>query len=727
MEAITTTHSKINFNPSQLQAISHRGNPLLLVAGAGSGKTATLVGRVVDIIRAGTSPDRILMLTFTNKAAKSMIRRAEKALLEQGIEQNAYAEEKEIFAGTFHSVAYRFLHRFGTSSGFFRGNAVLGEYQTKRLWDKIYFAIPQDRRRWLFRFKLGGASELSAWHGKFMSGEYPSIGEFIQETPLAQKWEEIHPGIVARSFEQYKEFKHELKGMDFDDILILAVRMLEHQEILKQIRPRFEHILVDEYQDTSLLQARFLKLLAGNGQNLVVVGDPKQSIYHFLSARVTNITRFHESYPDATTLPLMENYRSNRHILDFANQILEGSQEVENLRLLPTKEDGEKPHIHKYGSDRMEARGLMRDIREALKTTPPGEIAVLSRLSSLTYRLERELIAAEIPYVKVGGLKLMNKSNIRQFIAFLEIAINRYNWLAWETILPMIPLIGAELTQTLIQDMRNFPEWTWDNPPPVSLGSGKRWKSFKAFWETMRKTEDVKALDTQDALDKAFKIFRDIYTRYWESTSEKDREKLELNESEEEEDNEESSSLEERLKEIHSYIVEMAASRGDFISNFLDKFKLDDSINQKPQGDQITLSTIHSAKGLEWDVVLVTGVEEGSLPVGGRSYGTPRANFRSAESDAEEVDVPNVTPWQEAPYIEEERRLFYVACTRAKKLLHVTYASQRRGMGRKDSRFLEKLKPAGALVGTVEGNYSIFTLEKMRTEEEMTNRFKDSE
>jgi DNA helicase-2/ATP-dependent DNA helicase PcrA len=710
----------MRFNPSQTEAIQHRGGPLLIVAGAGSGKTATLVGRVASLVSEGVDPDRILMLTFTNKAAKSMIARAGKALKEKGWEADPLLGDKEICAGTFHSIGYQFLHRFGTPAGYFRGQHVLGEYQTTRIWEKIYFSIPKDRRKWLYRFKLGNAYELSSWFSQFVTGPWNGdLDEFIRNQPLAQKWEEIFPGVLAKSFQAYREFKKELHGFDFDDILITAAGMLEQPQILKQVRQKFDHILVDEYQDTSALQARFLQLISPEGNNLVVVGDPKQSIYAFLNAEVTNITRFHEVYPSARVLPLLSNYRSNEAILQFANHILEGNEEVENLHLQATKDFGIKPHIHKYGSDRMEARGMIRDIKDALVANiPPSEIAVLTRISSITYHLERELLEAGIPYVKVGGLKLLNKRNIRQFIAFLELSLSRFNWLAWETILPMVPLIGEELAQVIIGDMRKMPEWDWDSPPPVSLGSGKRWHSFRKFWKQMSQVKDLGTLDLHQAVQQAFKIFTPIYQDYWSIASDEEKRDNKFSE-ESEEESAESDTLESRLQEIHEYIVEMTTSRGDYLATFLDKFKLDDSLNQQKHEEKITLSTIHSAKGLEWDVVLIGGVEEGTLPISGRTYGTPR-NVMPSDNEQEE-EVPEISPWQEEAYIEEERRLFYVACTRAREKLHISYCSQRRGMGRKDSRFLKHLKPPGATSGTVEGPRSTFTLEKMRTDEEIAS------
>lgn len=704
---------KLIYNESQLEAINHSGPPLLIVAGAGSGKTATLVGRVTNLVKQGVSPDRILMLTFTNKAAKNMVQRSAKFLQEANLQIDP---KNVICAGTFHSIAYQFLHRFGTPAGYFRQEYVLGEYQTKRIWEKIYNSLDKRTRSIIFRYRLGNTAELTAWHSRLMTGGQ-SLEDELETNQLMQQWEAVQPGVISHCFLKYKEFKRDLHGMDYDDILLKCIRMFEFPELLNPIISQFDHMLVDEYQDTSKLQAGFLKKLSPDGNNLVVVGDPKQSIYHFLSAEVTNLTKFDDVYPNAKEIQLLANYRSYGNILAMANQILEGSQEVANLHLAATKDQGFKPHIHKYGSERMEARGLLRDIQKALETTPPGEIAVLSRLSSLTFSLERSLVEEGIPYVKVGGLKLMNKLNIRQFIAFLEVALDRYNWLAWETMLPMIPLIGKELTNILVSDLRAIPEWEWNTPPPISLGSGKRWQAFQVFWNKIKKVAGLKELPIQEALDEAFDIFKDIYSDYWEYAPLEERQ----GKSEEEEEEEmvygskEEATMEERLAEIRAYIVEMTHHRTEFLASFLDKFKLDDSMNQIQEEEKITLSTIHSAKGLEWDVVFVTGLEEGSLPVAPRSYGERRSNAQEDEYDQSDLVI---SPFRRHPYMEEERRLFYVACTRAKRELHITFSSQRRNMGRKESPFLKRFKPKGAVSGTTEGDLATFTLEKMQTEEE---------
>jgi DNA helicase-2/ATP-dependent DNA helicase PcrA len=397
--------------------------------------------------------------------------------------------------------------------------------------------------------------------------------------------------------------------------------------------------------------------------------------------------------------------------------------EVENHQLMGVTMGGQKPRIHKYGSDRMEARGIVRDIKLYLtKGIKPGEIAVLSRTSAITYTLERELTAEQIGYIKVGGLKLMNKLNIRQYIAFLELILDRFNWLAWETLFMMIPGIGDDLTALLVQDFRAIPNWGWENPPPVSLGSGKRWKAFQVFWEDMSKVSKLKGLDLQSLLNESFDIFSKIYTRYFNVASEDERQGKvkELFEQDTLEYGSAQADLETRLQEIKDYIVNLTYHRTEFLEQFLDQFKLDDSINQlNTEESKITLSTIHSAKGLEWEVVFVIGLENGNIPPAPRVYGKLRSGIIvPIQTDVENQDKKKIALFIEHPYLEEEKRLFYVACTRAKKYLHITYCSKRRGMGVTDSIFLKSFKPKGAILGAVETDLATFILEKMTTEEE---------
>lgn len=733
-------HSLVKYNAAQQAAIDHKGCPLLITAGAGTGKTQTLVGRLSRLMSEGVEPSQILMMTFTNKAAKNMAERA-------GMQLELDKKSSRLNAGTFHGIAYQLLLEYGAPAGYFDYRSVLGEYQTKRLWEKAYESLPKRTKSLIYQFNLGGPATIIGWNSLMRSGQL-TLSELLNQSPLARMWEENFPGAIEAVILKYRELKELHNGMDFDDILLKCCKALENRRINEKIRSQYQHVLVDEYQDTSRLQARMLKLIAGSltlegvqfevNPNLTVVGDPKQSIYRFLSADLTNITDFKRDYPTYKEISLVENYRSTQNILNFTNQILNGAKEVRNDPLISSREAGPKPIIHRYGSERMEARGIVRDIKDALnRGIPPHEIAVLSRYSNLTYTLEQLLVEEDIPFIKVGGLKLMNKHNIRQFIAFLEVMLNRYNMLAWETLFPMIPLIGQEKTAKLLEDFRLMPEWTWDKPPPVSIGSGKTYLYFKEFWDDISQVKTLTGLPLREMLTKALEIFKRIYTRYYVSASDAERRAWAVQEAGDATGMEAVADLNTRIEEIEQYIIGLATNRAEFLEKFLDRFKLDDSINS-PEAENnekrkpIVLSTIHSAKGLEWQMVTVMGLDNGALPVKPRPFGKPRAKAWQPEETTpeDESQDPNdqvkIYPGEEPVYLEEERRLFYVAATRAKDELHITICQKRRNIpdGGGDSVFLAKLKPRSANPSQkeLENNICRLVKEAMATEEEKTQQ-----
>ena len=437
-------------------------------------------------------------------------------------------------------------------------------------------------------------------------------------------------------------------------------------------------------------------------------------------------------------------------MLDIANNVLESAKESAFNPLVAALDEHKlqiTPHIHKYGSERMEARGVLRDIKAAIaRGVPLSEIAVLSRQSMTTYTLERDLAQEGIAYVKYGGTKLTAKKNIRQFLAFLELALDRFNWLAWESLLPMVPLIGAELTARLVEDLSYNTNWDWGNPPSFSIGSGKRWKNFSQFWRMLAPLAKFPELDSDQLLPEAFRLFSDIYRFYWQGASDEDKAaaysesaldmaymtdlndvsgyntqaKEALKQGQNTKPNYDAL-LEQRLKEVDEYIVKLALTRKEELRQFLNQFQLDDSQTVKTEEETMVVSTIHSAKGLEWDFVVVMGLEEGTLPPAPRVYG------QATDPEAAEA-CPGLTVYREPPYIEEEQRLLYVAMTRAREELHLSISSQRLSRGMKNSRFVKDWMPKGPLGGTIEMPTHQFTLEKMMTaeeEERAKSRFRD--
>lgn len=697
--------SQYPYSKEQQAFIDFKEKPVVLLAGAGSGKTRSMVGRLHRILTEGISPDQILLLTFTNKAAKNMVERA--CLLNESA--------IGVRAGTFHSVFFRLLTEYGLQVGVYKGQKVLNDYQQQRAWEKAYEMVYTDKERGTIdELKMGGLRRLKTWYQKLRTSELrvKRVMELADHYPDIQTWEGFKPGGVEAVYKYYHRLKETYNGYDFDDILVNFKRMMEIPSIQRELQRKYKHILVDEYQDTSWIQAEALKLLAGSNPNIAVVGDPNQSIYSFLSAHYRNIIDFPKTFNGAQ-LTLQENYRSTDGILTFANKLMSRSREAPYNPLSAMRDANHpKPMIHKYGSDRCEAEGVLRDIQAAiLSGTPAHEIAILSRQSATTRLIESLLSQQGLAYVKYGGIKLTQKQHIKQFLAFLELVLNPKNWLAWEILLPMIPHIGDKLTERLLDDLSTISDWTWSEPPPVSLGTGKRWEAFKAFWDIIKRIDTLKTANKSQFMTGAFAIFKELYTIYWNGLTDDEKTNM-ANEELEEERTE--GQMDQRLKEVETYIVNLAEHRNEELAVFLSQYALDDSLDatltEAKKSDTIVVSTIHSAKGLEWDRVFIVGLEEGTLPPQPRTYsvlpGTETYTFE-------------VIPHTEPIYLEEELRLLYVAMTRAKNRLHICYSAKRFNRGMRDSTFLKPFKPSGALLqGAIQLDTHSYILEKMRNYDE---------
>lgn len=704
------------YNEAQRECVLHEGSPLLGIAGAGTGKTTMLVGRIAYQMHSGISPESMIMMTFTNKAARNMQERLKK------IDPAA----ERILAGTFHGVALKLLMAYGPAQGLFSGERILGAFAMQKLWEKSFEAVfSEQERSFLRKLRLGGISRLQHWYSRIKTNGM-SVAALYDKIQELGNWNAFREGTVTDVFANYERLKKENQALDFDDLLLRFRRLLD-TDAAASIQKHFRHFYVDEFQDTSRLQASILYALVGDSKNLTVVGDPSQSIYSFMSANVGNILEFQEQYPDAHVVKLPLNYRSSQSILNLANKALIGCRETIHNPLEAHSKEGARvlPHVHKYGSEFAEAKGIMRDLQSAISNgTPLSQIAVLSRQSATTLPLESMLTQEGLAYVKYGGQKFIDKKNIRQFLSFLELGVDPRNKLAWEVILPMCPLIGDEYTKHFLDWMDANPEWKWDTPPAL-FGGGKRNAYFLRFWQILSALAALDASDPADYAKKALGLFAPLFHLYWEGASSKDKSRL-LSDDALSEDPalpqgifnfdaapvaapmvntlSEESIL---LAEIEDFVVKQAAQAKDMRS-YLNGFSLDDSLAEDEE-DRIVVSTIHSAKGLEWDVVFVVGIEEGTLPPKPRRYG---------EKKGIGEDYPEINLVSEAPYIEEEKRLFYVALTRAAKELHLCFSSRRRGEGLKDSRFIKGYLPRPLCSGTVDFPSHRFTLEKMSTDVE---------
>lgn len=659
---------QMEYNEEQLRAMSHEGSPLMIEAGAGTGKTTTIVGRVVRLIERGVPPRKICMLTFTNKAAKSM--KSKLAL--------ASGSAGEVFVGTIHYAALRMLRSLTPKDDGFGEIHLLGNEEAATLWKRAFGkAFGIEELKLLKNSGLGDSSKVRSLHSRMVCGKM-DIRKLCRTVPQASLYDTLlGAGALERVFGAYAKLKSENLCMDFDDILGRFDGMLDDEGVLKRARGYFTHYCVDEYQDTSIVQASILKKLVGVSPNITVVGDPNQSIFSFISAYVGNMLGFARDFPGAQTVRLSDNYRSTSSVLGMTNLILEGT-ETECTPLKSAVAGGYaniKPKIMAYKSAYKEAADIVSRVKMWMADgVPAGQIAVLSRFSVVPSLVEQEFIKEGIPYVKYGGVPFARRTNVRVFLSLLDLSFNRRDYMAWETVLQLGAFVGEISALKAIDDMKCDVMWDWKNMPGFSLGKGERGKALKKMWELMEPfaslPEPGGSCETSKHLDTVFNVFCELYSYYYSNIGMlKGRKELEA-----EENMQEMDGLKGDIAQIRDFAECLSCVPYEELKATAENFKLD-SISEglEENSDRVVISTIHSAKGLEWEKVVVMGLENGILPPSDREYGSGE-HF--------------VT---EKTYTDEEKRLFYVASTRAKEELVITYSLRRMGQPAAPSAFLENL------------------------------------
>lgn len=603
-------------NEAQLAAVTASAGPVLVVAGAGSGKTRTIVYRLAWLAEHGIPPESILLLTFTRKAAHEMLQRAG-ALLGQGL--------SGVQGGTFHAFAYSVLRRWRP--------AWLGD-RPFTLMDSadITAAVRQ--------CKAG----LDLGKGDRSFPKTASVVAFLskarnKELPLAEvlRREAFHLEPYVEQLEclgeAYAAYRRENGLLDYDDLLFeLEFLLRENTEAAAALRARFQHILVDEYQDTNLVQARIVRLLAGPltvpasdaaGDdavpplcNVMAVGDEAQSIYAFRGANVRNILDFPKLFPGARILPLEENYRSTRPVLDVANSLLEHAAESFNKHLFTRRAGGEPVRLVMPLSDETQAALVSRRIGELLNTYAPHEIAVLFRAGRHSFALEAALKRAGIRFRKYGGLRFAESAHNKDVIAFARLALNPLDLPAFARIAAMHKGVGPKTMERLYAALRTGNAGAQDK-------AFTRYPDLRAdlrFVESLR----VAAPAPVDFFDQVIAHYRPrLESRYPDDWPHRQK------------DLEEILQIASTYTDLDVFVAEQA----------LDSPEEEADVGANDGEGSITLSTIHSAKGLEWSVVLLIDLVEDRFP------------SRYALTRPEDF--------------EEERRLMYVACTRARKLLEL--------------------------------------------------------
>ncbi|OAG28373.1 ATP-dependent helicase [Thermodesulfatator autotrophicus] len=620
-------------NPAQLEAVRNILGPVLVIAGAGSGKTRTLVYRVARLVEEGVPPERILLLTFTRKAAREMLRRAA-LLLDEKCEN--------VSGGTFHSLAHLMLRQYGHLIGYSRNFTILDRGDAEDAINLLRTALGLADRKRRFPRKETIASIFSMAVNKRISleevvnEEYPHFLDDLED--------------LARLFEHYVRYKQEHQLMDYDDLLVNWYRVLKgFPEVRREMGRRFEFIMVDEYQDTNALQAEIVRFMAEEHGNVMVVGDDSQSIYAFRGANFKNIIEFPRLFPGTKIIKLEENYRSRQPILDLANTVIEYAKEKYTKCLFTRREGGATPVLYKARDEADQSRFIADRILELREEgVPLSEIAVLFRSAYHSFDLELELAKRNIPFVKQGGMKLIETAHIKDIVAHLRLLVNPYDMLAWNRVLLLIEGIGPKTSKRLMEYLKV------EEDPFEALYRYPSKPSFaKGLNELARLFGELRAnLSPEEKLARLYEYYEPIFERvYYDDHPKRAKDLDQL------------LAIAHKYETVEEFLADLALEPPEASVAEVEALENED--------EKLVLSTVHSAKGLEWHSVFVISLAEGRFP----------SSYALGKEES----------------IEEERRLFYVAVTRAKENLYLTYPATyyAPGEGRifsKPSRFLEEVK-----------------------------------
>ncbi len=629
-------------NPEQRDVVTAPDGPILVIAGAGSGKTRALTYRVAHLIKQGIDPGQILLATFTNKAARSMLSR---------VQTLVDVDLGRLWGGTFHHVGNRILRRHAGMLGYDLSYSIVDAEDSRQLINTCIREMGIHTADGIFPKPsvVGEIISLSANTGvaieEIIEGRYRSLSRCITD--------------ILKVALRYRLRKKELNVMDFDDILLNWRALLtDFPEIQGEYAERFRHILVDEYQDTNIIQAEILDLLAARHRNLMVVGDDSQSIYSFRGANFSNILRFPERYPDAQVFKLETNYRSTPEILALANMsIINNRQQFEKV-LRAVRKKGVRPVFVPLRNVLQQADFVTQRIIElADEGVPLGEIAVLYRAHYHSMELQMELVRRGIPFEIRSGIRFFEQAHIKDATAFMRIAANPLDEIAWKRVLKLYPKIGDVTARKIWEFVasRGEPleavfsdEFMKQVPKGAAAGIG-------GFRETLKA---VRELAASHALTQIIDVI--LQGGYRERMDERYGD---------------GASREEDLRQLSDFSAEFES-----LEEFLSDLALMTNITEeeaayRPEENnhRVVLSSIHQAKGLEWSVVFMIWCSEGMFPLA-RALKEPGGE-------------------------DEERRLFYVATTRAKDQLYfchplISRAGNAWGMEAVPSRFIAELAPA---------------------------------
>lgn len=632
-------------NDRQAEAVQTTEGPLLIMAGAGSGKTRVLTHRIAYLIEEKmVNPWNILAITFTNKAAREMRERA--------IDLNPRTQDTLI--ATFHSMCVRILRRDADHIGYNRNFTIVDPGEQRTLMKRILKELNVDPKKFTERTILGTISN--------------SKNDLVTAESYAKNANDLYTEIVAKAYKRYETELKRSESMDFDDLIMNTILLFDkNPDVLAYYQGKFQYIHVDEYQDTNHAQYQLVQLLAKRFKNLCVVGDADQSIYGWRGADMQNILDFEQDYPEAKVVLLEENYRSTKTILQAANEVINNNQKRRPKKLWTQNADGENIIYHRSGDEREEANFVAGQINHELQENKRqySDFAVLYRTNAQSRAIEEALLKSNIPYTMVGGTKFYSRKEIRDVVAYLNVIANVRDNISFERIVNEPKRgVGPKALETLRDFATQQDVSLLEAARDVTLSSLKGKAASELFnlaHILLNLADDVDQFTITELVEKV--LDKTTYKKALEiqTTSLEAQNRLE--------------NIEEFLTVTKSFDDKEAENAVedetglDKLSRFLNDLSLVADTDSYDETSQVTLMTLHAAKGLEFPVVFLVGMEEGVFPLS-----------RQAEDEDE---------------LEEERRLAYVGITRAEEVLYMTNASSRMLFGRSSynqpSRFLREI------------------------------------
>ena len=671
-------------NDDQKKAVLHKNGPLIVIAGAGSGKTRVLTYRIVHLINEGVDPFNILALTFTNKAAKEMKKR-----ISQSVGDSI---AKNIWMGTFHSVFARILRSEASFIGYPTSFTIYDTQDSERLVSNIIKELKLNKDNYKAKQIRNRISSLK---NNFISPEkYYSVPELVEQDKISKREE------FVTIYKRYNDRCFKASAMDFDDLLLKTNELLnKFPEILSKYQDKFRYIMVDEYQDTNYSQYLIIKSLSDRYENLCVVGDDSQSIYSFRGANIDNILNFKKHYPNCSTYKLEQNYRSSNNIVQCANSLIKKNQFKLDKTIWTSNEDGDKILVNKSQTDSDEGRFIASSIFQEKNNEylDNSSFAVLYRTNAQSRSIEDALRKINIEYQVFGGLSFYQRKEIKDILAYLRLTQNQNDEESFRRIINFPPRGIGQTTidkLTLISEKENLSLFD-------SISKIKNY-DIKINSSTIDKLENFQNLilslkvfsNNNNALDTATHILnKSFIINYY-----KDEGSLEsFNRIE---------NIEELINGINDFMLgqnELYESDKS-LSKYLEDVALYSETDKNIESNKVSLMTIHMAKGLEFPIVYVVGLEENLFP-----------SIMSINSREE---------------IEEERRLFYVAMTRAEKKLILSYCNQRFKWGNivesEPSRFLSEIDNKFTINNNIQRetpsiDNKLLRIKKIRTKPTLSN------